>query len=203
MGRKCPRGVICIENMTLLFLIILITLAVFLFNKYKNLKRNTNNINNGIGSDRLFVLNGSEINQPVLYPSSSHMFNPLVPPLKDAVFYPRNSSDPRGIPININTRGYDTSYKQMGVLTRVNGKETILPLMGRPLHANNSKWQYYTMTDKNNSIKLPISYNGKSCTSEYGCDDLFNGDTVYVEGYKDAFKVTIYENESPRYIPYI
>ena len=36
-----------------------------------------------------------------------------------------------------------------------------------------------------------------------GCDDLFNSDTVYVEGYKDAFKVTVYENASPRYIPYL
>ena len=123
--------------------------------------------------------------------------------LKDTVFYPKNSSDPRGIPININTRGFDTSYKQVGVLTRINGKETILPLMGRPLYANNSKWQYYTMTDKNNAIMLPISYNGKSCTGDYGCNDMYNGDTVYVEGYKDAFKVTMYENESPKYIPYI
>ena len=54
-----------------------------------------------------------------------------------------------------------------------------------------------------NAIKLPMSKNGRSCTSEYGCDELMNGDTVYVEGYKDAFKVTIYENSSPQYIPYL
>ena len=50
------------------------------------------------------------------------------------------------------------------------------------------------MSDQNNSIKLPISNNGKSCTSEYGCDNLYNGDNVYVEGYNDAFKVTMYDN---------
>ena len=33
------------------------------------------------------------------------------------------------------------------------------------------------------------------------CDELTSGDTVYVEGYNDAFKVTIYENSQPRYIP--
>ena len=39
--------------------------------------------------------------------------------------------------------------------------------------------------------------------SEYGCDELMSGDTVYVEGYNDAFKVTIYENSQPRYIPFL
>ena len=59
------------------------------------------------------------------------------------------------------------------------------------------------MNDKNNAIKLPVSKNGKSCTSEYGCNDLFNGDVVYVEGYNDSFKVTMYENQKLSYIPYI
>ena len=75
--------------------------------------------------------------------------------------------------------------------------------MGRPLHVNRNKWQYYTMSDKNNSVKLPISVKGKSCTTEYGCDCLFNGDSVYVEGYNDAFKVTMYDNDSPQYIPFL
>ena len=51
--------------------------------------------------------------------------------------------------------------------------------------------------------KRPININGKSCTGEHGCDPIYNGDTVYVEGYKDAFKATIYENDTPRYIPYL
>ena len=59
------------------------------------------------------------------------------------------------------------------------------------------------MNDKNHMIKLPISKNGRSCTGEYGCDDLMNGDTVFVEGYKDTFSVTIYESNLPRYIPFV
>ena len=108
-----------------------------------------------------------------------------------------------GIPINIQTRGLNTAYRQVGILTRINGAETILAVMGRPLHVNRNKWQYYTMSDKNNSVKLPISLKGKSCTNEYGCDCLFNGDSVYVEGYNDAFKVTMYDNDNPRYIPFL
>ena len=75
--------------------------------------------------------------------------------------------------------------------------------MGRELYANRDKWQYYTMSDQNNSVKLPVSSNGKSCTGEYGCDSLSNGDTVYLEGYNDAFKVTMYENNVMQYIPFI
>ena len=50
---------------------------------------------------------------------------------------------------------------------------------------------------------MPIVNKGKSCTCSYGCDNLYNGDSVYVEGYKDAFKATIYENSQPIYIPYL
>ena len=75
--------------------------------------------------------------------------------------------------------------------------------MGRPLYTNRNKWQYYTMSDKNNSVKLPVSKNGRSATQEYGVDELYNGDVVYVEGYNDAFKVTIYDNNQPQYIPYL
>ena len=50
-------------------------------------------------------------------------------------------------------------------------------------------------------IKLPITFKGRSCTDEYGCDNLYNGDTVFVEGYNDAFKVTAYDNQMLRYLP--
>jgi hypothetical protein len=124
--------------------------------------------------------------------------NPHVPPLKET-----GTIYTSGMPINVPTQGQDAAYSQVGILTRMNGKETILPLMGRPLIANRDKWQFYTMSDQNNSVKLPVSNNGKSCTGEYGCNNLSNGDTVYLEGYNDTFKVTMYDNNVMRYIPYI
>ena len=119
--------------------------------------------------------------------------------MRDTTFFSGN----RGIPINIRTQSFDTAYRQVGILTRINGTETILPIMGRPLHANRNKWQFYTMSDRNQNLKLPLSNGGKSCTGEYGCDNLTSGDNVYVEGYNDAFKVTSYENSVMRYIPFI
>ena len=197
MGRKkCPPGVLCIENITLIFLIAIISLGIYVITKYKQ-NKNTNIFHT--------------FNQPTRMPHSGFNFNipanvlqnPFVPPMRDGNYFPKNSSDPRGIPINIKTRGFDSSYRQVGILTRNNGNETILPLMGRPLDNARGQWQFYTMSDKHMSVKLPISKNGRSCTGEYGCSDLYNGDNVYVEGYNDAFKVTIYENNTPNYIPYV
>mgnify|MGYP003982403395 CR=1 FL=1 len=133
------------------------------------------------------------------------LMNPYTPPLKDDSYMPGNSGDPRGIPINISTQGAsrNTPYRQVGILTRTNGPETILSLMGRPLFSNRNKWQYYTMNDKGNNIKLPVTNKSKSCTNEYGCDELYNGDSVYVEGINDAFKVTMYDNNVMRYILFL
>lgn len=103
------------------------------------------------------------------------------------------------VPVNVRTSGMPTSYAQHGFLS--NGKENIIPLYGRNIHRD--KWQYYTMSDKYNSIQLPISVRGKNASSEYGCEELTNGDTVYVEGYNMPFRVTLYEKEGVQYIPYL
>ena len=93
-------------------------------------------------------------------------------------------------------------YSQIGILTRTQAKgdDLILPLMGRRIRSQ--KMQYYTLSNTGNvNTKLPISRNGKSCTGEYGCDEISNGDTLYVEGYSDTFKATVYENSQYNYMP--
>ena len=44
---------------------------------------------------------------------------------------------------------------------------------------------------------------GRSGTNEYGVDELFNGDTVYIEGINEPYKVTVYDNSVIKYIPFI
>ena len=111
------------------------------------------------------------------------------------------------IPINVSTNvgAVDTSYRQVGILTPLNGtnQNNILPLMGRPLFTNRQKYQYYTISNQHNNVKLPVSVRGRSGTNEYGVDEIFNGDNVYIEGYNDAFKVTIYDNDTIKYIPFL
>tara|TARA_B110000444_G_C18789507_1_gene571739 strand:+ start:892 stop:1461 length:570 start_codon:yes stop_codon:yes gene_type:complete len=189
MPRKCPPGAICIENITLIFLIMIILLIIYLFNR---LQKNDNVV---------VVQQPQHIIRET--PRDNVFLNPHTIPSRNNIY--DKSLDPRGtpvLPINVRTQGIEQQFRQVGILTRSSG-ETILPLMGRSLLANRGKFQFYTMNDKNHMIKLPISKNGRSCTGEYGCDDLMNGDTVFVEGYKDTFSVTIYESNLPRYIPFI
>ena len=211
MAKRCTPGVICIENITVIFLIVVLCLAAFIWYKfavggYCTLKCTSNN---GLTNQKFINITEPSIpkfNSIYSNVPSNIFMNPFAPPLKQDRYFPNNEGDPRGVPININTRGFDTSYKQVGILTKnvqIQGDEVILAIMGRPLYSNRSKWQYYTMNDKSNAIKLPMSHNGRSCTNEYGCDELMSGDTVYVEGYNTAFKVTIYENSQPRYIPFL
>tara|TARA_Y100000996_G_scaffold276221_1_gene217788 strand:+ start:62 stop:673 length:612 start_codon:yes stop_codon:yes gene_type:complete len=203
MPRRCPPGVLCIENITMLYIAITIGLVGFYF-YYNKGYRPSNFI-----FKRDFIQSNN--NPPPVYSSTDFhstnrtgdiLLNPYEPPLKTAPGF-MTTADPRGVPINIKTQGFNSNYSQIGILTRNDDSETILPLMGRPLHSSRNKWQYYTMSDKNNSVKLPVSKNGRSATQEYGVDELFNSDSIYVEGYNDAFKVTIYDNNQPEYIPYV
>lgn len=148
--------------------------------------------------------------------------NPYAPPLKD-VFAPHgirsaiaNAGANGGIPINMATNTgatVNSSYQQIGLLTKAdNGSNSssgsssdpvIMPLMGKPLFTSRDKWLFYTISDKNNSMKLPIIIKGRNALSEIGVDNVYTGDTVYVQGYNNDFKVTLYENSTPQYIPFI
>ena len=137
--------------------------------------------------------------------SSRTILDPIGPPLRnDGLYFPRDSARD-SIPINMETRSTGMDYTQIGILTRNQGQEPmILPLMGRQPMTGRDKWQYYTISNTGNmNTKLPISVKGRSCSGEYGCDSIMNGDMVYVEGYNDTFKVTVYETSKFNYIPYI
>jgi len=212
MPKKCPPGVICIENVTMFFLVIIILIIVYLiyisFIKRENKQKVVVNVEKQ--NDPSYIIS-QQPNYPYNnIPVNDVLMNPYVPPLRDErYFIPEVVPVRRGmVPINVSTNpgAVDTNYRQMGILTPLQNnskKDKILPLMGRPLLVNRDKWQYYTMSDQNNSVKLPIIHKGRSCTNEYGCDQLYNGDRVYVEGYNQAFKITIYENDVIKYIPYL
>lgn len=206
MGKKCIPGLFCIENMTLFLLIVIVILLMYVW--YTQLVKPIRNLEKE--QSKIIVVNTPNTNPLASISTRNNPMNdPYAPPLKnDGIYYPPDSGDIRGIPlkvpINIETRGMNMEYQQVGILTRANNNnDMILPLMGRRNLAGRDKWQYYTISNTGNlNTKLPISVNGKSCTNEYGCDQVYNGDIVYVEGYKDTFIATIYENNLFRYLPY-
>lgn len=104
----------------------------------------------------------------------------------------------RGVPININTRNVD-HYQQLGIL--YDGTVT-LPLLGRRIYSGSSKWNYYTLTNDNIAMKVPLSRNGRDCTEQYGCEELYEDDTIIIPEYNNSkFKIKLYDR-SPRYIPF-
>ena len=201
MGKKCIPGVFCIENMTLAILMFLFILLAYLYYVFiVKVNQQQNKIQEKIIYQNVVPLRSAP----------NVIMDPYGPPLKDDGSYfmnpslSMNSTITRGIPINIETRGLSQDYSQMGILTRTNGTDMILPLMGRRLISGLDKWQYYTISNTGNmNTKLPVSLKGKSCSGEYGCDIINNGDTVYVEGYNDTFNATVYENSRFNYIPYL
>ena len=215
--RKCPPGVFCMENVTIMFIcgiFVVIGLYMYMY-KGKGMRHNPRNGH--------VIINTAPPFMPTVPKGRGDdvFFDIYHPPLRDDRFLTGGALDIRGnvsvlqrpvfnagvsggrVPINVSTQGTDDSeFRQVGILTRLNGKdEMILPLMGRPLFSRRDKWNFYTLNDKNNMIKLPLRVNGQSGTSEYGCDNVTSGDKVYVEGYNEAFKVTSYDNNVMRYLP--
>lgn len=227
--KKCPPGVICIENVTLFFLIIILCVLFYVIYIYffKNQKQSSYQRHSQQQSQqkpqKVDIFNSFYNTDPGYGYGGPNdvLLDPYVPPLRDETYFnnPNNISPvfmprsmyarPTAIPINVSTNigavSPDTPYRQVGILTPVNGskKNSILPLMGRPVFTNRDKWQYYTISDQHNNVKIPISRKGKSCTNEYGCDNIYNGDTVYAEGYNEVFKATVYDNDTIRYLPFL
>lgn len=202
--KKCPPGIICVENVTLLLLFIILLVVCFFI--YSNMKQNIT-INDkdyiridGTKTNDNGIFNGLLPSWPYTNLQNDVLLNPYSAPFKDERYL---------VPINVSTNigavPVDTAYRQMGIMTPLNGssKDNILPLMGRPLFTNRDKWQYYTISNQHNNVKLPVSFKGRSGLNDNGVDQIYNGDTIYVEGYNEAFKVTIYDNNTIRYLPYV
>ena len=245
MVRRCPPGVFCFENITLVVVaVIMVSIGIYAHSRFfggggygyghhgygHHGYGHHAHGHGGVLLESTDPLSGS-LDFGIGGPSSSQdvLLNPYVPPLRDnSVGATRPSYDIRGgvetihyggmdgggggggggasgVRVNVPTRSVDTTYRQVGILTRSGSgasQETILPLIGRPLFTNRDKWQFYSLSDKNNAIKLPVIINGKSGTGEYGCNNVSTGDTIYVEGYNDAFRVTAYDSASLRYLPF-
>ena len=137
------------------------------------------------------------------------VFNdPYAPPLQQTALYIppdtiySNTPQMQGVvPVNVQTRGFQQEYSQIGIITREKG-DMILPLMGRRIMNGRNRYQYYAISNTGSvNTKLPIQVQNKNCTSEYGCDEITSNDTVFVKGYNDTFKATVYENGLLSYLP--
>ena len=233
MNGKCPPGYICINNINILSIILVVLGGLYFFNRENNrqlydkiqdLKNNISNTKqelNDIQDNRDNNIN-QEYHEDVLVDRDRvALSDPLYPPLKRnfhidrPIQYSRDlRQDPRGMPINIETRGPTEDFQQIGMLYKEsisdtdstpgnNSDSNILPIFGKPLYRGSSNWLYYTSSDKNTSIKIPISKDGKDCTDDQGCKEIYDGDQINIPAYNGSFKVKMYKFDKPRYIPYV
>ena len=193
-NKKCIPGFFCIENMTLFLLFVIIIILGYLYH-YQILQPSMVSITHPTATTLLPLAPVTPLALAPISTRNDPLQSEYAPPLKTESY---------GLPINIKTRGVESNYSQFGILTRSASPETmILPLMRRRSSSGRDKYQYYTMTNSAGNIntKLPVSVGGRSCTSDMGCNEIFDNDNVYVEGYNDTFSATIYENALYSYIP--
>jgi hypothetical protein len=103
-------------------------------------------------------------------------------------------------PVTLPTRPGNGRYEQIGILTGEGGSSgsaapdrTILPLFGRELDSRRGKWNYFTRTDGNNPVQVPVRYRNRICDDEMvGCDEVSSDDQVHVPSLGRSFAATVY-----------
>jgi len=149
----------------------------------------------GLGLDTVLSPNMYLVNKDY-----ERVINPLLPPERSYPF-PLGRV---GVPINIPTRGYSSGYQQMGFLEQEGVDEPgkkLIPLYGQETYPGSNYYNYYTNTDGFQTVKLGVRRGNRDCMEETGCKELYNGDSVAVQGYSGGYKANIYKYDTPRYIP--
>ena len=199
----------CNNNNTIILIIVLFLLAVggmFFYFKYYD-KQQVIIVEKPTKEDMTVVSNPVSEIQYMVDKEQERLINPLLPPERSYVL-----TNGAGIPvyknsINVPTRGFTGAFQQIGLLYKKdpsgenNNDGNILPLFGRPTNTNRDKWYYYTTSDKFHSLKIPLKIKGRLCNDEWGCNELYDDDTVEVGPYNGQFKVQIYGYDSPKYLP--
>lgn len=200
----CPSNMICFQETTfIIVIIVLLFLLLFTYQSYnlshiKHLEKRTLETNHYIPNQKLYISENNNCNDT--------LFDAYAGPFKTDQIKIRNGCNSvgysgYGVPVNIKTQSIDSDFRQIGLLISEKVDSLILPLLARPLLTNRDKWQYYALSERN--LKVPVIYNNKNCTNNYGCDSLSDNDIVTVNGYSGNFKVSLYENDTLTYLPVI
>jgi hypothetical protein len=185
--RRCPPGAICFGTVSFAVLV----LAVLGLGAFYMYGGDDGNDSDGDSDDDAATVAAVRRARRQGYTRPAVRRYPVRQPYPVGRQYPMMRPPPR-----------DAFWQQVGFLSR-GERGLILPLAGRELHPGRDMWQYYATSDQQNSVRLPVSSRGRSCSGEYGCQSLMNGDRVYVDGYNSLFTVTLYERTGPQYSPYV
>jgi len=153
--------------------ILIITIVSILFGYYYYINRKiiVNNI-------RPVIIKQPEVNTTAKF--LNKIQNPLEPP---------NMTNPSG---SFNERGYNANveYQNIGFIT---GENQQYPVYGRYYNNNSNLWEYYTINEGRNMVKIPIkNINHK---------EIYTGDSVQVPELGNIdFKFVKYETDGNKYM---
>jgi len=199
MTTVCPMGFFCFDKDTLMLLMVgaVIAVSYYIYNMRSKMEE-TEKVVEKLG-EKLEKNMDLELVQPVssivVNKDYERIVNPLLPPERSNPFSPNRA----GIPVNIPTRGLSSGFQQVGILTGEG--EKVMPLFGEETYPASNMWRYYTNTDQYQSVKLGVRKGSWDCMDERGCKELYNGDSVQVQGKSGDFNVEMYKYDSPKYMP--
>lgn len=101
------------------------------------------------------------------------------------------SPEYRGPPIKRYKPGH---FQQIGILTNETGET--LPLYGREVRNRRDRYHYHTTTQGDQVYPIPVSIDGRECTEDIGCPELYGGETVTVFGKDTPFTVKTYRTDN-------
>jgi len=170
MAKKCPPGVLCMDwNLVTLLTVILIAFvgAAIYFGVLHRPQKELE------ATPKIYVVNAPA---------------------------PAQAPPAIRVPVTLATRPGSDRYQQVGILTGAGGSSgsaapdrTILPLFGRELDSRRGKWNYFTRTDGNNPVQVPVRYRNRICDDDMvGCEEVSNDDQVHVPSLGRSFAATVY-----------
>lgn len=121
---------------------------------------------------------------------------PVIPP-------PIEISERNIAPVNIFTRPLHPTdagvIHQVGVLYKIFGNENeIYPLYGVRRYRNSDSWDYSTKIGREgNFVYVRVR------TKHRNNNELQTNDEVTIDGHNHKYRVTIYDNDFPEYVPHI
>ena len=191
----CPPGILCITpNLLILVGVICIGIFAFIWYVYNEKKQTGHHIRQ------------SQYSEPIIKTMASPMpmQMPVIVNVKGGDDRYTRAPEPtqryNGL-TSIATQGFPDEYQSMGVVTTHSGE--ILPLYGRRVASRSDRFNYYTRTDTNNPVSLPINYKKRDCQDDVGCDELFDGENIRINPTGQEGKVNIYRFNGPTYVPNI
>lgn len=115
-------------------------------------------------------------------------------PVPLPVQFQRREMQPQPLNIGLSRKKYKPGhFQQVGILTNEAGDT--LPLYGREVRNRRDRYHYHTTTQGDQIYPIPVSIDGRECTEDIGCPELYGGETVNVFGKDTPFIVKTYRTD--------